>query len=304
MTSTSGLDVAARIASARSLLFVPGDRPDRIGKALVSGADAVIIDLEDAVRPDSKQYARSVLADAGDRAAAPHPLHSPQPLLLVRVNAFGSPDFADDTVVALASGVDGVVLPKFVPGREADEVDAAVCAVEARLGRAGRIPLIGIVESAAGLLGLSRSVELPSRVLRLAFGAADYHADLRISYRPAGVHTDFAMATLVVASAAAGLAEPLDSPYFALDDDEGLAAAARRARDLGFGGALCIHPKQLDIVNSEFGVRDAERSWAERVVEAWNAPSSAGRGAIRVGDELVDEAMVRRARQILDLLTG
>jgi citrate lyase subunit beta/citryl-CoA lyase len=304
MTSTSGLDVDGRIASARSLLFVPGDRPDRIGKALASGADAVIIDLEDAVRPDSKQYARSVLVDACDRPAAPHPPHSPQPSLLVRVNAFGSPDFADDIEVALTSGVEGIVLPKFVPGREAVEVDAAVSAIETRLGRTDPVPLIGIVESAAGLLGLSGSVEFPARVLRLAFGAADYHADLRISYRPSGVHTDLAMATLVVASAAAGLAEPLDSPYFTLDDDEGLAAAARRARELGFGGALCIHPKQLDIVNSEFGVSEAERAWAERVVEAWNAPSSASRGAIRVGAELVDEAMVRRARQILELLTG
>jgi citrate lyase subunit beta/citryl-CoA lyase len=289
------LEVDERIASARSLLFVPGDRPDRIGKALASGADAVIVDLEDAVRPENKQHARSVVRDVGDRSGGPS-----HPLLLVRVNAFGSADFTDDVEAALQCGADGIVLPKFVPGREAMQVDESMSAIETRLGVTDRVPLICIVESAAGLLGLQAPLELPPRVRRLAFGAADYHADLRISYRPAGIHTDLAMATLVVASAAAGLAEPIDSPFFGLDDNDGLAAAAHRARERGFGGALCIHPKQLEIVNAEFGVSDAERVWAERVVEAWNAPSSAGRGAIRVGGELIDEAMVRRARQILE----
>jgi citrate lyase subunit beta/citryl-CoA lyase len=301
MTPHRALEVDERIVSARSLLFVPGDRPDRIGKALASGADAVIVDLEDAVRPENKQHARSVVRDVGDRSGGPsHPLLLAHPLLLVRVNAFGSADFTDDVEAALQRGADGIVLPKFVPGREAMQVDESISAIETRLGVTDRVPLIGIVESAAGLLGLQAPLQLPPRVRRLAFGAADYHADLRISYRPAGIHTDLAMATLVVASAAAGLAEPIDSPFFGLDDNDGLAAAAHRARERGFGGALCIHPKQLEIVNAEFGVSDAERVWAERVVEAWNAPSSAGRGAIRVGGELIDEAMVRRARQIVE----
>jgi citrate lyase beta subunit len=107
------------------------------------------------------------------------------------------------------------------------------------------------------------------------------------------------MANLVVASAAAGLAAPLASPHFALDDEAGLASATRRARDLGFGGALCIHPKQLATVNTQFRPSDEEWVWAQRVVDAWDDPAHRASGAIRLDGELVDEAMVRRARQIL-----
>jgi citrate lyase subunit beta/citryl-CoA lyase len=296
MTSTpprAPLDVGSAISSARSFLFVPGDRPDRVGKALGSGADAVIVDLEDAVRAENRQYARSVIRTIPELAPT-------QSLLLVRVNAFRSADFADDVEAAIGAGVDGIVVPKFVPGRQASKMDDALSSIEGASNRSAPIPLIGLIESAAGLLGLSAPVAFPPRVLRLALGAADLHADLRISYSAAGIHTDLAMATLVLASAAAGLAEPLDSPYFSPDDREGLVAAVRRARERGFGGSLCIHPRQVAIVNAEFGISDTERAWAEQVLSAWSAPSNRGKGAIRVGDELVDEAMVRRARQIVD----
>jgi citrate lyase subunit beta/citryl-CoA lyase len=218
------------------------------------------------------------------------------------VNAFGSADFVDDVEAAIDAGVDGIVLPKFVSARQASEMDDALSSIEGASDRSAPMPVIGLVESAAGLLGLSAPVSFPSRVLRLAFGAADLHADLRISYRAAGIHTDLAMAALVLASAAAGLAEPLDSPYFSPDDREGLTAAVRRARELGFGGSLCIHPQQIAVVNAEFGIGDTERAWAEQVLSAWSEPSNRGKGAIRVGDELVDEAMVRRARQIVDAI--
>lgn len=285
------------ILSARSLLFVPGDRPDRVGKAFASAADAVIVDLEDAVRPENKQIARSVVASFGEG-----PLAS-SAVFLVRVNPFRSADFTDDVEAAIRAGAHGIMLPKFVPGPEAGRADEAMSAIEARLGTAGALPVVGLIESAAGLQGLhgiSGEQELPPRFRRLAFGAADFYADLRIAYRTSGVYTDLAMAALVVASAAAGLSSPLDSPHFALDDDEGLAVRAHNARDLGFGGALCIHPKQIAILNQEFALDVDERAWAERVLAAWSAPGNSGRGAIRVDDELIDEAMLRRVRQILD----
>jgi citrate lyase beta subunit len=105
------------------------------------------------------------------------------------------------------------------------------------------------------------------------------------------------MATLVIASAAQGLPAPLDSPHFSIGDDVGLEAAVGRARERGFGGSLCIHPNQVALVNAGFAASEDERAWAVKVLAAWNDPSSAG--AIRVGDELIDEAMVRRARQII-----
>ncbi|NEN05339.1 CoA ester lyase [Diaminobutyricibacter tongyongensis] len=280
------------LRAARSFLFVPGDRPERVGRALTSEADAVIIDLEDAVRADRKQAARSVV-----RTLRTGPGGRP-PLVLVRVNAFGSPEFADDVAASLEGGAAALMIPKFVPGRQADQVDEALSAIEQAHGES-TAPVVGLIESAAGVLGLSSQVTLPARFSRLAFGAADYYADLRLSYQPSGTHTELAMTTLVVASAAQGLAAPLASPHFALDDAAGLVAASRHARDLGFGGALCIHPAQLHTVNEQFGPHEAQRLWAQHVADAWDDPANRGRGAIRVDDQLVDEAIVRRARQIL-----
>jgi citrate lyase subunit beta/citryl-CoA lyase len=296
-SSRDPLEIEQRISVARSFLFVPGDRPDRVGKALGSGADAIIIDLEDAVRPEVRPYARSVVRELGEQPRVPS-----QPLILARVNPFGSTDFAEDFEAAIDGLVDGIVMPKFVPGRAAIEMDAALSAIESGRAGADRMPVIGLVESAAGLLGLSVPTEVPPRVKRLAFGAADFYADLRISYHPSGIHTDLAMATLVIASAAQGLPAPLDSPHFSIGDDVGLEAAIGRARERGFGGALCIHPNQVALVNAGFAASEDEQDWAVKVLAAWNDPSSAG--AIRVGDELIDEAMVRRARQIIAQVEG
>ncbi|MDQ1561181.1 MAG: citrate lyase subunit beta / citryl-CoA lyase [Actinomycetota bacterium] len=292
VSSRDPLEIEQRISVARSFLFVPGDRPDRVGKALGSGADAIIIDLEDAVRPEVRPYARSVIRELGEQPGVPS-----QPLILVRVNPFGSTDFAKDVEAAIDGRVDGIVMPKFIPGQAATEMDAALSAIESSRAGADRMPVIGLVESAAGLLGLSAPTGFPSRVKRLAFGAADFYADLRISYHPSGIHTDLAMAALVVASAAQGLPAPLDSPHFSIGDDVGLETAVGRARERGFGGGLCIHPNQIALVNAGFAASEDERAWAVKVLAAWDGPSSAG--AIRVGDELVDEAMARRARQII-----
>jgi citrate lyase subunit beta/citryl-CoA lyase len=294
VSSRDPLEIEQGISVARSFLFVPGDRPDRVGKALGAAADAIIIDLEDAVRPEVRPYARSVV-----RKLAEQPRVSSQPLVLARVNPLGSTDFAEDVEAALDGRVDGIVMPKFVPGQAAIELDAALNAIESGRAGADRMPLIGLVESAAGLLGLAVPASFPPRVKRLAFGAADYYADLRISYHQSGIHTDLAMATLVIASAAQGLPAPLDSPHFSIGDDVGLASAVGRARDRGFGGALCIHPNQVAAVNSGFAASEDERAWAVKVLAAWTEPSSSTAGAIRVDDELIDEAMVRRARQII-----
>ncbi len=289
---TTAREVTQTLRSARSFLFVPGDRPERVGRALASEADAVIVDLEDAVRAEQKHVARSVV-----RTLRVGPGGRP-PLVLVRVNAFDSPGFADDVAAALDGGAAALMIPKFVPGRQADLIEESLAAIERARG-ASATPVVGLIESAAGVLGLSGQVTLPSRVARLAFGAADYFADLGLFYQPSGTHTELAMATLVVASAAAGLAGPLASPHFALDDQPGLDAASRRARDLGFGGALCIHPEQLATVNAQFRPSDEEWVWAQRVVDAWGDPANRASGAVRVDGALVDEAMVRRARQIL-----
>ena len=290
------LDVETRLSVARTFLFVPADRPDRITKALKSGADVVIVDLEDAVRAENREVARTFLRRLVD--AAPDPGES---ILVVRVNPIRTSDFAPDLQAAFDSRAACIMLPKFVPGQTATEIDAALAVLEASYGRASRMPVIGLIESAAGVLALSGSAVLPTRLIRLAFGAADLQADLKITYQTNSIHTDYAMALIVLASAAAGLPAPLDSPHFALSDDAGLADSVRRAREVGFGGKLCIHPNQLAVIHAGFAVTEAEQQWAREVLEHWTDPANRGVGAIRVGDEFVDEAIVRRARQILEL---
>ena len=282
-----------RIRSARTFLFVPADKPLLIQKALGAATDAVIIDLEDAVRPENKQAARSAL-EITSRSEG-------QPLIFLRINAFGTAEFDDDVRKSLELDVDGVVIPKFVPGESAMAINSQIQLLESGAGYQGSLSAIGLVESTAGILALLNTSNFPDRIERLAFGGADLYADLGVSYKASGPNTDLAMAALVLASAHSKLAAPLDTPHFSLDDDAGLADRSRFASNMGFGGKLCIHPKQLEIVNEIFSNSTNDQAWAKRVMQSWEDKNQSS-GAIVVDGELVDEAMIKRARQILGLL--
>lgn len=282
-----------RIREARTFLFVPGDQPDRISKAVKTKADAVIIDLEDSVRSENKLKARTNLGSI--------PKSSDGPLIFIRVNAFDSPEFEEDVRKVLTLEVDGIILPKFVPGANAIAIDAALTRLEVESGNKKSLPTIGIIESTAGVLGLLSSSTIPTRIERLAFGGADLYADLGISYSPAGPNTDLAMAALVMASVHAELGSPIDTPHFTLGDDTGLEERSRYAAQMGFGGKLCIHPQQLEIVGRSFKAMEHESDWAKRVIAQWNERDQSS-GAIVVDSNLVDEAMVKRAKQILGLI--
>lgn len=273
--------VVQRVQSARSFLFVPGDRPERFDKAVASGADVVIIDLEDAVAPEGKSTAREAAVTwlaAGGRAA-------------VRVNAADSPEHAADvqaltgiSSAATDSGLLAVVLPK------ADD-PALSSAVADQTG----VPVIALVESA---LGIVRADELASAtgVSRLAFGHLDYAVDLGSGNGREAVL--LARSTLVLASRAAGLPGPVDGVTTALDDMDVLADDLRYARDLGLTGKLLIHPKQVAPTHSAHQPSEDEVAWAERVVEA-----AAAGGAVRVDGDMVDAPVVARAHGILTRVT-
>ena len=282
--------------AGRSFLFVPADRPSRITTALASDADAVIVDLEDAVRPEARAAARSGLAVALNGANKP---------IFVRVNPLGSADYAADVDAALDAGAAGILLAKFVPGEPSLTLDEDLRAREARVERDVSLAVIGLIESAAGVIGLTSAAALPRRVTQLAWGAADLHLNVALSPRSTGGIADFAMAALVLASRAAGLPAPLDSPCFLVEREAGddsaelLADEVARARTLGFAGKLCIHPRQLAAVNEGFAPTPDELTWAHLVVAAWDDPTRQGLGAIAVAGELVDEAVILRARQLL-----
>jgi len=285
-------DVAHRIDAARTLLFVPADRPDRVIKALAAGADGIIVDLEDAVRAAHRPAARRTVAALANTAA-----DCGDALILVRVNAFGSDDFDDDIRAALAGRVAGIVVPKF-DARDSADLDRSLSALESLNGATQVLPLVGLVETAAGMLSLNCTTDLPSRVRRLAFGAADFHADLGTAYTVEGAHAELALAMLVWASAALRIAAPLDTPHFAIDDSAGLSAAAGRSAAMGYGGKLCIHPRQVALVQAAFRIDPDQRAWAADVLAHWDQPGDGGAGALRVRGELVDMAMIRRARRI------
>lgn len=260
-------------AAARSLLFVPGDRPERFDKAASSGADAVVLDLEDAVAPPAKAAALAhVLAWLrGGRTA------------VVRVNAPGTPTHEAE-VEALAGTSAAVMLPK-------TESPEQVLDVRLRLGpEQGVLPLL---ETPRGIREADEVAAAPG-VVRLALGTVDLAAVLGVDHSS---HAAFAYSRgrLVMASAAAGLPGPVDGVTTALDDAELLAADLSLASGLGFTGKLCIHPRQVAAVNAAMTPSEAELVWARQVVAA-----ASGSGVVVVAGAMVDAPVLTRAERVLE----
>jgi len=269
---------------ARAALFVPATRADRIPKALASGADAVIVDLEDAVAPQDKDSARAALDVAlahQHRASAAAP--SAGPALWVRVNAGAPWSDQDLALCARHAAVQAVVVPK---AESAQQMQAAFEAC-------GRKPLVALIETAEGYARRDDVASHPA-VKRLAFGSIDFQLDLGISGE--GDALLVFRSGLVLASRLAGLPAPLDGVTVEVANPEVVAADAARARALGFGGKLCIHPQQVGPVNAAFSPSPAEIDWAQRVVAACEASAGA---AVAVDGKMVDRPVLLRAQALL-----
>lgn len=268
---TTDRSSARQVDVARSLLFVPGDRADRFGKAADSDADLVVCDLEDAVAPIDKESARAgVAAWLGSGGSA-----------CVRVNATGTREAPDDVAALRArSGLVAVMVPKA-------EDPVALTSVAVALD----VPVVALVESA---LGVHRAHEIAGArgVARLAFGSIDYALDLRSGDdQLALLH---ARSVLVLASRVAGLPAPVDGVTTDLDDEAAAGADAAAARRLGFGGKLCIHPRQVDAVNAAMTPSASEVAHATRVLD------TVGDGpATRLDGQMIDRPVVERAREIV-----
>jgi citrate lyase subunit beta / citryl-CoA lyase len=280
----------------RNALFVPADRPERIAKAVTQPTDAVVVDLEDAVSEDSKDGARAIAVRALRALAEPHP-H-----LLVRVNATGSPWFADD-VDALAPLQDrlwGVVLPKATTADDVLVLQQRLASLRRGNETTESVRVLPIVETAAGVLAAHEIAAASDAVTTLLFGAADLCAELQVETTADGDELLHARSQVVLAAAAAGLARPLDGPYLRLDDTEELRRSAAYAKRLGFGGQAVIHPAQLGVVSSVFAPDGDQVRWARAVHEAFAAAEREGRASIRLADgTFVDYPVAKRARAIL-----
>jgi citrate lyase subunit beta/citryl-CoA lyase len=266
------------LASARSVLFAPGNERRKLEKALECGADAVVADLEDAVPPDEKAVARRLTAELLATASTPS-------AVAVRVNGTDTPLWEDDLRALADVELGALVLPKATPESVA------------RLGRAGP-PLLAVVETAQGL---RRAYDVASepRVAALALGAVDLGVELRLEARADGQEVLLARSLLVLDSAAAGLRAPFDLVHLALQDLESLEAECLLARSLGFRGKLCIHPAQVEVVNRVFSPTRDELERARRVVDAYDRGVAGGAGVVRLDGEMVDLPVVERARQVL-----
>jgi citrate lyase subunit beta/citryl-CoA lyase len=264
--------MSERIAGARSFLFVPGHRPDRFAKAAASGADVVVVDLEDAVGADDKAAARENVREwlaAGNRH-------------VVRINAPGTPWFDEDIAVVgdLASAV---MVPKA-------EDPAVLGAISRSLpDGTGIIPLI---ETAMGIVNGVAVCAVPS-VLRPAFGSVDLAAQLGVDHRSHDA-LRHARSAVVLAAAAAGRAAPIDGVTTALDDEGALDADLAEASSLGFTGKLCVHPRQVDGVNRRFMPSDADLEWARGVLDV----GADGAVAVYKG-QMIDRPVMLRARSII-----
>jgi citrate lyase subunit beta/citryl-CoA lyase len=272
---------AEAVTAAVTALFVPGDRPERFAKATAAGAGVVIIDLEDAVAAESKSAALTAVVGA----VAPSD-GGPSVRALVRVNPLGSRQYDADITLLLSaaraagSGLLGIVVPK---------AEDAGALRQLRADMPKHLALVPLVESALGVVNAVELARVPG-VTRLAFGAIDFALD--IDADGGDRFLDHARSQLVLASRAAGIAAPLDSPSTDIKDTSRVVESSRLARNFGFGGKLCIHPAQLDSVHGAFAPTQADVEWALSVIGAEG-------GAAQVDGQMIDRPVTERAKRIL-----
>ena len=264
------------LLNPRSYLFVPGTRPDRFPKACAAGADAVILDLEDSVAPTEKEGARAAIAGW---------LSASQPVM-VRINTSDSEWFADDLTLANHPGIIGVLLPKA-------EREEEIHMVTAKFG-AG-VAILPQIETAKGFRN-AMTLGGADGVQRLLFGSIDFQLDLGMMAEEDELL--YFRSQLVLDSRLAGILPPVDGVTTDINSPDRVRADTLRARRLGFGGKMCIHPRQVPVVNECFTPTAEEIAWAARVVEASAAAPGA---AISVDGKMVDRPVLARAQRILAL---
>jgi citrate lyase subunit beta/citryl-CoA lyase len=281
------------LPSRRSLLFVPGAEPRKLERAREAGADTLLFDLEDSVPPAQKADARAhvaavIRAGGFDRTEA-----------AVRVNAPDTEHFEADVEAVIASGGRAIMLPK---AESADGVAAAVGvlrAAERAAGSADSVRLLLLVESPAGIAAAVAIGRAAPQAEALCFGHADFSLQMGLADADASRGVVYhARCTLAIAARACGLA-PIDSVFLAVRDDAAFREDAALGCRLGFDGKLCIHPRQVEIVNEVYTPRPEQVDYANRVVDAWAQAAAEGRGVFALDGKMIDAPVVAVQRQVL-----
>jgi citrate lyase subunit beta / citryl-CoA lyase len=283
------------IGPLRTALFVPGNRPDRVDKAVKTSADAVIIDLEDAVAFTEKEASRSKVRDKIIEHA--------ERKIIVRVNSLDSPFFEGDLAEVVTGNLVCLMVPKVESAAHVREINENLLKIEKEKGMLeGSVSIIPLIESAGAVQNIFEIVTektAPSRIYCVAFGAADYTLDMGIEITKEGAELSYPRSRIAVASRAAGIEPPLDTPFMMdLKDMEALKVDAGRAKQLGFQGKLCIHPNQIEPCHAIFSPTKEEILYAERVVQVFEEAEKEGSAAIQLDGKFIDYAVVERARRI------
>lgn len=296
--STSAADASrSSPAGIRSYLYVPGDRPEMLARAVERDADALVIDLEDAVVPRAKPAAREHVAAWLDGA----PLAGGGPQLWVRINPVSEDGpVLDDLEVAAHPAVTGVIQAKCESPDALRTLDDSLAAAERRAGiAAGTLAVVPLIESAVGVLAMPSLAAAP-RVRRLQAGEADLSAELGIEPGPDRTEFGWLRWTLVLTSAAAGLEPPAGPVETRLGDLAALRTSTRALRRQGFVGRAAVHPAQIPVINDVFTPSAAELEQAAMVIERFDAAVASGSGVAVTDDgHMIDEAVVRGARRLL-----
>lgn len=269
----------------RSVMFSPGDQPDLMRKAPGTGADVVVFDLEDAVTPSRKAAAREQVGEVLREI-------DPDAEVCVRVNPVGAGAEADlaDALVD-PSRVDSVMLPK-VDGPDAVERLAVLLAEHGT-----EVPVLALVESAAGVLSAAEIARVPATDA-LLFGTEDLAADVGATRTDEGTEVLYARQHVVLAASAAGV-DAVDTLWTDFEDTEGLRADTERGIEMGYDGKMAIHPRQVSVINEAFTPSDERVAWAERVLAAREESAASDRGVFEVDGEMVDAPLVAQAERVL-----
>jgi citrate lyase subunit beta / citryl-CoA lyase len=279
----------------RSFLFAPGNRPRMVRKVITFGADAVILDLEDAVPIAEKASTRGAIKEA----LIGYP-RTPSCHTYVRVNSLDTGLTADDVRGILCSALDGIILPKVESAEELRAGEAILGQIETEVGLpSGRIDLIPIIETAKGFLKAQSIASAGTRARRLAFGAGDFTFDLGVNWSGDCPAIMLPRMLLPVISRAAGLEPPFDTVYQDIHDLDGLRRETETAKALGFQGKMCIYPAQVAVVNAVFSPTDAEIAYARKAISAFRAAEAQGQASCTVDGKMIDYPLAERAKRVL-----
>ncbi len=278
----------------RSFLFAPGNHPRKLAKAFEVGADAVILDLEDAVAVAEKAASRDAVVSALQR---PRRCRT-----YVRINSIDTALCFDDLQAVIGPGLDGIVLPKLESVADLRAIDWAITNFERRAGLVGTsVDLMPIIETARGLAAARALAAARSRVKRLSFGAGDYTRDLNLQWTFDEHEIAAARAELVLASRLADIEAPIDTVFIHLKEHEHFQRSAQRGREFGFQGKLCIHPQQITATHAAYTPSAEEAAWASRVIAEFERAEAAGSASIHVDGYFVDYPIVEKAQRVVAL---